>query len=106
MGKAKPTRERLVEAALYLFWLQGYAATGIAQILDRAEAKAGSFYYFFKTKEDLLMAVLDLYVQSLEPVVVRPVFDELSDPCEQAVMNMRAANQHHADVSTNAAGAH
>jgi len=68
---------------LYLFWLQGYAATGIAQILDRAEAKAGSFYYFFKTKEDLLMAVLDLYVQSLEPLVVRPVFDELSDPIER-----------------------
>ena len=47
-----------MEAALYLFWLRGYAATGIAEILQRAKANAGSFYYCFKTKEELLLAVL------------------------------------------------
>jgi len=77
------TRQRIVEAGLYLFWLQGYAATGIAQILERSEANAGSFYYFFKTKEELLLAVLDLYVQSLMPVVVQPVLNEISDPIER-----------------------
>jgi len=77
------TRQRIVEAGLYLFWLQGYAATGIAQILQRSEANAGSFYYFFKTKEELLLAVLDLYVQSLMPVVVQPVLNEISDPIER-----------------------
>jgi TetR/AcrR family transcriptional regulator, transcriptional repressor for nem operon len=79
----KPTRDNLVEAALYLFWLQGYAATGINQILERAKAKAGSFYYFFKTKEELLLAVLDLYIRSLDPVVVRPVIDQIEDPIAQ-----------------------
>jgi AcrR family transcriptional regulator len=38
--KPKPARERLVEAALYLFWLQGYAATGVAEILERAKVHA------------------------------------------------------------------
>ena len=56
----KPTRERIVEAALYLFWKNGYAGTGLAEILESAEAKPGSFYYFFKTKEELLLAVLRL----------------------------------------------
>jgi TetR/AcrR family transcriptional repressor of nem operon len=79
----KPTRDRLVEAALYLFWLNGYAATGIAQILERAKANAGSFYYFFKTKEELLLAVLELYVQTLQPIVVQPVFDQTQDPVER-----------------------
>jgi len=74
------TRDRIVQAALYLFWLQGYAATGIAQILERGQAKAGSFYYFFKTKEALLLAVLDLYVQTLQPIVVAPVLSEIADP--------------------------
>ncbi len=83
MSRATKTRENLVQAALYLFWLQGYTATGIAQILERAKANAGSFYYFFKTKEDLLLAVLDLYVQSLQPVVVQPVLSEIRDPVEQ-----------------------
>jgi AcrR family transcriptional regulator len=79
----KPTRERLIEAALYLFWLNGYAATGIAQILERAEANAGSFYHFFKTKEELLLAVLELYVQTLMPVVVQPVLSRFEDPIER-----------------------
>jgi len=78
--ESKSTRDRLVQSALYLFWLQGYTATGVAQILERANAKAGSFYYFFKTKEELLLAVLDLYVQSLQPVVVQPVLSEIEDP--------------------------
>lgn len=79
----KSTRDRLVEAALYLFWLNGYAATGIAQILERARANAGSFYYFFKTKEDLLLAVLQLYIQSLNPVIVQPVVTEFDDPIDR-----------------------
>lgn len=79
----KNTRQRLVEAALYLFWLQGYAATGIAQILARAEANAGSFYYFFKTKEELLLAVLQLYVDSLGTVIVDPVVAQAADPIDR-----------------------
>jgi len=83
MSRAPNTRQRLVDAGLYLFWLQGYAATGIAQILERAKANAGSFYHFFKTKEELLLAVLELYIQSLDPVVIRPVFSQLEDPIER-----------------------
>lgn len=79
----KPTRERIVEAALYLFWLRGYAATGIAEILERADANAGSFYYCFKTKEELLLAVLELYIQTLMPVVVQPVLSAVPDPVER-----------------------
>lgn len=80
MPRKSLTRDRIVQAALYLFWLQGYTATGIAQILERGQAKAGSFYYFFKTKEALLLAVLDLYVQTLQPIVVAPVLSEIADP--------------------------
>jgi AcrR family transcriptional regulator len=39
------TRTRLIEAALFLFWQNGYAATGVAEILARANVRAGSFYY-------------------------------------------------------------
>src|ERR1043166_9430061 len=79
----KTTRERLVEAALYLFWLQGYEATGVAQILEKAGANSGSFYHFFKRKEDLLLAVLQLYVDSLETVIVAPVRELHADPIER-----------------------
>jgi TetR/AcrR family transcriptional regulator, transcriptional repressor for nem operon len=77
------TRTRLVEAARTLFWEQGYANTGIAQILKAADALSGSLYYFFPTKEDLLLAVLETYKGLLWPMVVQPVFDRVSDPIER-----------------------
>src|SRR5262249_19667053 len=77
------TRDRLVEAARVLFWEQGYTATGIAEILESAGARSGSLYYFFPTKEDLLLAVLEHYKELLWPVVVQPVFDRVSDPIER-----------------------
>lgn len=77
------TRERLIEAARDLFQKQGYASTGIAQILEAADAGSGSLYYFFPTKEDLLLAVLEWYKAHLLPIVVQPVFDRISDPIER-----------------------
>ncbi len=77
------TRERLVETARQLFWEQGYAHTGIAQILDVAKVRSGSLYYFFPTKEDLLLAVLEQYQKLLEPMVIAPTFERVRDPIER-----------------------
>ena len=77
------TRERLVEIARRLFHEHGYTATGIAQILDAADARSGSLYYFFPTKEDLLLAVLQKYKELLWPMVIQPVFDRVADPVER-----------------------
>jgi TetR/AcrR family transcriptional regulator, transcriptional repressor for nem operon len=77
------TRERLVEAARILFWKHGYSSTGIAQILKEADANSGSLYYFFPTKEDLLLAVLEWYRENLWSQVVQPVFDRVTDPIER-----------------------
>ena len=77
------TRDRLVATARMLFWEHGYTETGIAQILKAADAGSGSLYYFFPTKEDLLIAVLELYKELLWPEVVQPVFDRVSDPIER-----------------------
>lgn len=76
------TRHRLVEAARALFLEQGYTATGIAQILRRADARSGSLYHYFPTKEDLLLAVLTHYQDLLEPIVIQPVVTRVSDPIE------------------------
>lgn len=80
MKPPAPTRDRILEAARYLFWEKGYAASGMADILDRAQANAGSFYHFFPGKEALLLAVLETYLEGLEPVVLRPAFARRRDP--------------------------
>jgi TetR/AcrR family transcriptional regulator, transcriptional repressor for nem operon len=77
---ASPTRDRILESARYLFWEKGYTATGMADILERAQANAGSFYHFFPGKEALLLAVLETYLVGLEPIVLRPAFARRPDP--------------------------
>ncbi len=81
--KPHPTREKLVEAARDLFLLRGYHATGIAEIVQRAGARSGSLYYFFPTKEDLLVAVLEWYRDHIESDLLRPVFERVTDPLER-----------------------
>src|SRR4029077_8370826 len=78
-----PTRDRLVETARVLFWERGYEATSLADVLKKAGARSGSLYYFFRTKEELLLAVLDRYFELLWPMVIEPVFARVSDPIER-----------------------
>jgi AcrR family transcriptional regulator len=42
-----PTRDRLVAAAIELFCRQGFTATGIKEILTKADARFSSLYHFF-----------------------------------------------------------
>lgn len=78
-----PTRDRLVNAAMELFQAQGYGATSMKEILAKAQANSGSLYYFFRSKEDLLLAVLEKYLELLHPAVMRPAFARASDPIER-----------------------
>ena len=52
-------KQRLMEAAMDLMWLNGYGAASVDAICEKAGAKKGSFYYFFKSKSDLAAAALE-----------------------------------------------
>src|ERR1700683_5296610 len=80
---AQSTRTRLLESARYLFWEKGFAATGMAELLDRAQANSGSFYHFFDSKEALLLALLDSYQKGLDPVIVQPAEAKYTDPLDR-----------------------
>ncbi len=78
-----PPRARVVEAARQLFWAEGYEATSLQQIAAEAGVHPGSVYYFFKTKEEILLAVLDWYLENLEPILITPLFARVLDPIER-----------------------
>jgi TetR/AcrR family transcriptional regulator, transcriptional repressor for nem operon len=52
-------KERLTEAAMDLIWENSYGATSVDEICERAGAKKGSFYYFFKSKSELAATALE-----------------------------------------------
>jgi TetR/AcrR family transcriptional regulator, transcriptional repressor for nem operon len=74
------TRERLVDAARFLFWERGFAGTSMAELLTHAEVNSGSFYHFFDSKEALLREVLQGYLDLLRPMVVDPAFARAEEP--------------------------
>ncbi|MFD5123022.1 TetR/AcrR family transcriptional regulator [Streptomyces sp. NPDC058385] len=59
MGRSSDAREKILTAAQSLIELRGYSALGVAEICKAAGVPKGSFYYFFKSKEALALAVLD-----------------------------------------------
>lgn len=52
------TRTRLLEVGLNLFAKRGYHGTGIKEIVDTAHVPKGSFYNYFKSKEEFGIAIV------------------------------------------------
>lgn len=77
------TRDRILEAAMRLFYEQGFNATGVATILRQAGVNSGSLYHFFESKEALLKEVLETYVDMLVPMVMQPAEEAAVDPIER-----------------------
>jgi AcrR family transcriptional regulator len=57
--KSERTRQRILDAAARAFQRRGYAAVTLKDIAAMAGMQAGSLYYHFDTKEQLVEAVLD-----------------------------------------------
>ena len=83
IGQSTGTRARLVEAARDLFWSRGYEATSLGDVVRASKVNPGSLYYFFRTKESLLLAVLDWYTTALYPVLIEPLLQPPADPIER-----------------------
>jgi len=77
------TKQRIVGAAMRLFAEKGYQATSIAEIARASEANAGSVYFFFQTKQEILLAVLDAYCKGIEQMLLQPVWESVPDPIDR-----------------------
>lgn len=58
------TREQILQAADRLFYQRGYEHTSFADIADVVRISRGNFYYHFKTKDEILDAVIDARLKS------------------------------------------
>jgi AcrR family transcriptional regulator len=62
-------RERLVESARQLFHEQGVHRTTLAEVAERAQVPVGNVYYYFKTKDELVAAVIDGYKEQAAALI-------------------------------------
>lgn len=80
---SSPTRDRLIDVAATRFWSQGFASTSLAEIVAEAEVHGGSLYHFFRTKEALLLAVLERHREELDRQVFAPALARYSEPVDR-----------------------
>ena len=51
------TKEKLIDAAIDLITVQGYEDTSVASIVKRANVAQGTFYLYFQSKYDMVLAI-------------------------------------------------
>jgi AcrR family transcriptional regulator len=66
-----PKREHILECALRCFAAKGYHATSIQEIAEAAGIAKGLVYFYFKSKEDLLLSGLRHYYAQFEEKLLR-----------------------------------
>lgn len=94
MVMTQHTGQAIIEAAAPLIHRRGFHHTGLKEIVEAAGVPKGSFYFYFKSKEDFGLALIDHYARSLyenSPLG--------GDACEgPALKRLRKAFEAHRDI--------
>lgn len=72
-------RNKIIQAGYKLFAKNGYFNTNTAEIAKQAGVSTGLVYGYFRDKRDILVEVLDIYIERVyEPILL--MFDSLAAP--------------------------
>lgn len=63
MDMKTDTKQKLIQAGIAVMQEKSYHSVGIKEILDSVGVPKGSFYYYFKSKEDFGIAVIDEFAR-------------------------------------------
>ena len=101
MGRVSDAKPRLLQAAMDLIWTRSYGAVTVDDICERAGVKKGSFYYFFKSKDELVAAAMDAKWDDVRPVydkifsASKPPLDRLRDWFDFAYQSQKELRDKH-----------
>jgi TetR/AcrR family transcriptional regulator, transcriptional repressor for nem operon len=83
MAATKNNRERIIRKGARLVHAQGYKATGIQQILDTVGIPKGSFYFYFKSKDDFGCAIIDYFNETISEIFTACLSDTRISPLQR-----------------------
>lgn len=79
--RAIEKKRRIIEASYELFSEVGYYGTNTAEIAKRAGVSTGIVYGYFKDKRDILISVLEIYIEKVSEPILK-FFDSLAAPID------------------------
>jgi len=82
MSKATLTRMFLLEKSFELIYRKGYQSTSIDDIIATTQVTKGAFYYHFKNKDEMALALINDYMRpNMYQVMLRPL-EQAEKPLE------------------------
>lgn len=92
----------LLESALDLFGAQGFHATSVQEIVERAGLTKGAFYHHFASKEDVLLLIHDEFLETQRETIEK-IIAAHSSPVDQTReivrMSVLSVTQYQAHVA-------
>lgn len=101
MGRPSDARERLIEAARTVIFTQSYESVSIDELCTAAGVHKSSFYHFFASKQELVLAAIEVQWQSLEDTLKQAFASHISPPerilrfFELTLQHQQALQQRH-----------
>src|SRR3954468_3032872 len=77
------TKAALLEAGTRIFLEKGYNHSGLEAILQAAGVPKGSFYYYFESKEDFGLQVINRFAECHDEAIDRSLGDHSVGPLER-----------------------
>jgi AcrR family transcriptional regulator len=87
-------REQIVEAAMSIIAQQGIQHLSLSEIEEEARMSRGQLTYYFRTKEDILLAVFHRVVELMRRRIETPNQESEADPCRFANLGAWELAQH------------
>lgn len=87
MKKAEATRINILEKAFELIYVKGYKTTSIDDIIATTKVTKGAFYYHFKNKDEMGIAIIN---ELMKPSLTKSFMDPLKtdEPPLEAIYNL------------------
>ena len=87
-AKAPNARERVLETAIGIFAQKGYAGTSVREIAEQAGVSKPMLYYYFKSKEGLFLAILEM-AEDLQKQLLAEVLESKGNVLDRLLMLYR-----------------
>ncbi|MCS3869874.1 AcrR family transcriptional regulator [Chryseobacterium ginsenosidimutans] len=80
MKKSEATRQNILQKAFELIYVNGYQTTSVDEIIATTQVTKGAFYYHFKTKDEMGLAIInELMIPNFKNTFIEP-FQNIVNP--------------------------
>lgn len=76
LHEAQSTRQRILDAAVEVFSHKGYHDTRVDDIVEASGTSKGGVYFYFRSKQEIFLALIDEFARQLERAVLEAIMRE------------------------------